>query len=561
MRCGDRFLHYNYVCALLNDLYGVQSRGGCQCAGPYSQRLLGMTAATSLAYETALIDKHEFLRPGYTRLSLTYFMDDAQVDYILGAVDVVARMGWRLMPAYRFNHKTGEWKHHSRMTRFVERIWSSRVLLREEEVDEHKGAALAPDDMEAWMARTAAEAERIFASANADSDSQGNPAAAVIGPAQGDQTLLAEESLRWCLLPSQVLTALREQTDLADQAAQAFRAALQKTAQTKGPATDATAAVGSGSFAASAPIEPSRYGRLSSSSSSSLSPASISASSSSSSAASSNPTTPPSAASTSSSSPAPASGKRPRDDNGMSSSAAVGAATALKAEQRASKKTKFVLRNKDAAAPATASDRLGKLSAAANKSQASGANATLFPTVPKKLRRNVGKAVTDWGMIREGDRILVGLSGGKDSLTLLHALHALQQRSRISWELGAVTVDPGTDAFDPSPLKAYMQALGIPYFYLGERIFDRAKVIMQGMLPQRGVQCARAWAAPGRLCRELLHVGNAEWRCADYEGTLHRKVRGRARDPATVLCARVRDQGVRVLGAPACDQRELPGVL
>jgi selenocysteine lyase/cysteine desulfurase len=65
IRCSpNKFLHYNYVCALLNDLYCIQSRGGCQCAGPYSQRLMGMDIQTSQAFENALLDKQEFLRPG-----------------------------------------------------------------------------------------------------------------------------------------------------------------------------------------------------------------------------------------------------------------------------------------------------------------------------------------------------------------------------------------------------------------------------------------------------------------------------------------------------------------
>jgi tRNA(Ile)-lysidine synthase TilS/MesJ len=86
----------------------------------------------------------------------------------------------------------------------------------------------------------------------------------------------------------------------------------------------------------------------------------------------------------------------------------------------------------------------------------------------------------DWNMLREGDRVLLGLSGGKDSLALLHILHAVQKRSPIKWELAAVTVDPGTDAFDPSPLIPYVKSLGIPYFFLSERIIDRAKIQMQG---------------------------------------------------------------------------------
>lgn len=74
-----RFLHYNFVCALLNDLFGVQSRGGCQCAGPYSQRLLGMSMRDTRAVEAELLCKHELLRPGFSRLSLSYVNSDSEV--------------------------------------------------------------------------------------------------------------------------------------------------------------------------------------------------------------------------------------------------------------------------------------------------------------------------------------------------------------------------------------------------------------------------------------------------------------------------------------------------
>ena len=96
-------------------------------------------------------------------------------------------------------------------------------------------------------------------------------------------------------------------------------------------------------------------------------------------------------------------------------------------------------------------------------------------TPPKSLMRPVGRAIKDFDMIREGDRILVGVSGGKDSLSLLHILHHLQSYAPVRFELAALTVDPQVEGFDPSTLKAYMAEIGIPYFYQSSAIEERAK--------------------------------------------------------------------------------------
>lgn len=74
-----------------------------------------------------------------------------------------------------------------------------------------------------------------------------------------------------------------------------------------------------------------------------------------------------------------------------------------------------------------------------------------------------GRAIGDWRMIRDGDRILLGLSGGKDSLALLHTLHHLQQKAPVKFELFACTVDPQTDDYSPKSLVPYLAALGVPY--------------------------------------------------------------------------------------------------
>jgi tRNA(Ile)-lysidine synthase TilS/MesJ len=96
-------------------------------------------------------------------------------------------------------------------------------------------------------------------------------------------------------------------------------------------------------------------------------------------------------------------------------------------------------------------------------------------TPPKSLMRPVGRAIKDFDMIREGDRILVGVSGGKDSLSLLHVLCHLQRCAPVHFELAALTVDPQIEGFDPSILKNYMTELGVPYFYQSTAIEARAK--------------------------------------------------------------------------------------
>ena len=93
---------------------------------------------------------------------------------------------------------------------------------------------------------------------------------------------------------------------------------------------------------------------------------------------------------------------------------------------------------------------------------------------PKPILRLAGQAIEDYRMIRAGDRILLALSGGKDSLTLLHLLLHLRARSPVKFELAAATVDPCIDGFDPGYLKDYVPALGIPYFYRQEKIVERA---------------------------------------------------------------------------------------
>lgn len=99
---------------------------------------------------------------------------------------------------------------------------------------------------------------------------------------------------------------------------------------------------------------------------------------------------------------------------------------------------------------------------------------------PKPLLAAVGRAIVDYRMIAAGDRILLGLSGGKDSLSLLHLLLHFQAHAPILFELACCTVDPQSPDYDPGPLKAYLAELGVPYFYESQPIVEEAGRHMQG---------------------------------------------------------------------------------
>jgi hypothetical protein len=111
VRHAGRYLHHNYVVALLNDLFGIQARGGCSCAGPYGHRLLGIDIERSHAFGREISRGCEGIKPGWVRVNFNYFISEAVFSFILDAVDLVAREGWRLLPEYRFDPATALWSH------------------------------------------------------------------------------------------------------------------------------------------------------------------------------------------------------------------------------------------------------------------------------------------------------------------------------------------------------------------------------------------------------------------------------------------------------------------
>jgi len=106
---GGSYLHPKLVTALLNDLFGIQSRAGCSCAGPYGHRLLDIAPDVSDHYRDWVRKGFHGIKPGWCRVGFHFVMDDAEVDYIIEAVAFIAQYGHRFLPLYEFDVRTGLW--------------------------------------------------------------------------------------------------------------------------------------------------------------------------------------------------------------------------------------------------------------------------------------------------------------------------------------------------------------------------------------------------------------------------------------------------------------------
>jgi selenocysteine lyase/cysteine desulfurase len=116
IRDGERYLHPRFVVRLLSDLFGIQGRAGCSCAGPYGHTLLHIDAAASEAYLHAIEAGYEGVRPGWSRVNLHWLIDEAEFSFLLDAIAFVAQHGAAFVPLYRFDWRTGAWRHQSEAT-------------------------------------------------------------------------------------------------------------------------------------------------------------------------------------------------------------------------------------------------------------------------------------------------------------------------------------------------------------------------------------------------------------------------------------------------------------
>jgi selenocysteine lyase/cysteine desulfurase len=193
-RPGGRYLHHNFIVSLLNDLFGIQSRGGCSCAGPYGHRLLGIDLDRSHRFEQEILAGCEGIKPGWVRVSFNYFISDEVFRYIVNAVHLVAEHGWKLLPEYRFEPRTGLWRHRAGVVEPPLRLrrlsYDANGRLRWSATHER-----APESV---LAGYLTEAHKIFAAR----DGVTRPAEGIAG----QRVSAGFEELRWFDLPDVCLT-------------------------------------------------------------------------------------------------------------------------------------------------------------------------------------------------------------------------------------------------------------------------------------------------------------------------------------------------------------------
>lgn len=189
-RPGGRYLHHNLVVAILNDLFGIQARGGCSCAGPYGHRLLGIDIDRSHEFEREITHGCEGIKPGWVRVNFNYFISEEVFHYIVEAVALIADLGWRLLPDYRFDPLTGRWRHRNGPIeppmRLAHLSYDADGVLRYPRHDDHAD--------ESELAGYLTEARRLL-------ERLPDLAADLEGP--GDKVTRDFEHLRWFDLPAE----------------------------------------------------------------------------------------------------------------------------------------------------------------------------------------------------------------------------------------------------------------------------------------------------------------------------------------------------------------------
>ena len=154
LRTPEGYLHPRFVVRLLNDLFGIQSRAGCSCAGPYGHRLLHIDPDTSERYRRYIRSGSSGIKPGWVRLNFHYLMSDEDFDYVCSAVEFVAEHGEHFLGDYRFDLTSGAWEH-----RDENRDTATVSIVEAMDVPESDPPPVSEEERRALRARYIREAE------------------------------------------------------------------------------------------------------------------------------------------------------------------------------------------------------------------------------------------------------------------------------------------------------------------------------------------------------------------------------------------------------------------
>ena len=472
------FLHHTFVAVLLNDLFGVQCRDGCMCAGPYGIRLMGIEPKTVQQLEAALVGGEELLRPGLVRVNLNYFVDQRGADLIVAAVHWVASHGWKLLPDYVFQVDTGEWKHRSRTSKFVGRRWLGQISYAGGRMSYAPSSVVcSSDDQQHTLSYYVEQANA--AAAQCQKQYAHKPMVE-----QGSLFNAHTQHLRWFLLPSEAAKLFTASTPASAAPTTVLAPPVQLTLRGDASASSTSSSSSSSSAAAMPGLDDStketerkrgcddepcgvakrtKLQELPSSTSSSRSVTTTTATTTTTTAAATTTSTTSTTPTTATTSTSKTSRNQAATTNGATCSNCFhrhwGDADETDGQHKSVRCIHCDCVDFQPTRRASAKD---------------------IAKITKKLRRFMGMAIKDFDMIREGDRIMVAVSGGKDSMTLVQLLKDLQTRAPVKFEIGCCTVDPQTAEYNPSMLKGYFKSLGIPYFYESQAVLDLAKSCMSG---------------------------------------------------------------------------------
>ncbi|HHO50111.1 MAG TPA: aminotransferase class V-fold PLP-dependent enzyme [Deltaproteobacteria bacterium] len=194
VRHNHSYVHHNFIVALLNDLFGIQARGGCSCAGPYAHRLLGIDITAEEEFDREIDRGCTGVRPGWVRVNFNYFISETVFNYILDAVDLLATHGWKLLPLYRFCPRSGLWRHRHFQPGSVMRL--ADISYRAGKMEHRSRHVTEPE----WALETYLEEARGVI-AEAEDDAR---AATVDDPPLNSDF----EHLRWFWMPAEIQAEL-----------------------------------------------------------------------------------------------------------------------------------------------------------------------------------------------------------------------------------------------------------------------------------------------------------------------------------------------------------------